>query len=366
MSTQSNQAPLCKTIPEEQFLDRIAQIIDAGAVSVMLSVGHRLGLFDTLAKLPPSRSAQIAEAATLSERYVREWLAVMVVAEIIVYDAVSETYHLPAEHAACLTQGAPLGNLAVYAQFVAMAGATQDRILECFETGDGLSYQDYPCFHQIMAEDSGQTVVANIEEILAELVPEVTSRLEQGIDVLDAGCGAGRVLASLASRFPNSRFTGYDLCPKAIRMAEEAAFRKDVKNINFQVVDLARWETNDEFDLITSFDAVHDTKDPQHLIDSIHCALRPHGVHLMQDIGGSKHLENNIDFPFAALLYTISTVHCMPVSLAQNGKGLGTMWGWETAQTMLQHAGFAAVEHQVLPHDPMNVWFVSRKEQCHA
>jgi 2-polyprenyl-3-methyl-5-hydroxy-6-metoxy-1,4-benzoquinol methylase len=309
---------------------------------------------------------QIAEAVTLSERYVREWLAVMVVAEIVLYDAVSETYRLPAEHAACLTQGAPLGNLAVYAQFIAMAGATQDQILECFETGDGLSYQDYPCFHQIMAEDSGQTVVANIECLLAELMPEVTSRLEQGIDVLDAGCGAGRALASLARRFPNSRFTGYDLCPNAIRMAEENAYRNELNNIDFQVVDLARWETKDAFDLITSFDAVHDTKDPQHLIDAIHRALRPHGVHLMQDIGGSAYLENNIDFPFAALLYTISTVHCMPVSLAQNGKGLGSMWGWETAQAMLQHAGFAAVERHVLPYDPMNVWFVSRKESRHA
>jgi 2-polyprenyl-3-methyl-5-hydroxy-6-metoxy-1,4-benzoquinol methylase len=368
MSIECNPVSLGlgKATPEEQFLDRIAQVIDAGAVSVMLSVGHRLGLFDKLAKLPPSTSAQIAEAVTLSERYVREWLAVMVVAEVIVYDAVSETYRLPAEHAACLTQGAPLGNLAAYAQFVAMAGATQDRLLECFETGDGLSYQDYPCFHQIMAEDSGQTVVANIEDILAELVPEVTSRLEKGIDVLDAGCGAGRVLASLASRFQNSRFAGYDLCSEAIRMAEEAAYLKGVKNIDFQLVDLARWETNDEFDLITSFDAVHDTKNPQHLLDSIHCALRPNGVHLMQDIGGSAHLENNIDFPFAALLYTISTVHCVPVSLAQNGKGLGTMWGRETAQAMLQHAGFDAVEHHVLPHDPMNVWFVSRKEQRYA
>ena len=150
---------------------------------------------------------------------------------------------------------------------------------------------------------------------MTELVPDVVSRLEQGIDVLDAGCGAGRALAVLASRFPNSRFTGYDLCPDAIRMAEENAYRNELNNIDFQVVDLARWETKDAFDLITSFDAVHDTKDPQYLIDAIHRALRPCGVHLMQDIGGSAHLENNIDFPFAALLYTISTVHCMPVSL---------------------------------------------------
>lgn len=346
---------------EEAFFDRIARTLDAGAVTTMLSVGHRLGLFDTLAGLPSSTSSEIAGAATLSERYVREWLAVMVVAEIVRYDAVSETYHLPAEHAACLTRDAPLGNLAVYAQLVAMAGAMQERVLECFETGDGLSYQDYPCFHQIMSEDSAQTVVASIVDLLTALAPDLISRLEQGIDVLDAGCGSGLALASLASRFPNSRFTGYDLCPEAIRAAEETARRQELGNVGFGVVDLSRWAAKNAFDLITSFDAVHDTKDPQQLIGSIHCALRPNGVYLMQDIGGSRHLENNIDFPFAAFLYMVSTVHCTPVSLAQNGQGLGTMWGWETAERMLRDAGFQDVGRSVLAHDPMNVWFVSRK-----
>ncbi|MGI9292474.1 MAG: class I SAM-dependent methyltransferase [Pseudomonadales bacterium] len=361
MNPQSQHAELSTSTAEELFFDRVAQIVDAGAVSIMLSIGHRLGLFDTLAKLPPSTSAQIAEAGELAERYVREWLAVMVVADIIVYDAVSKTYQLPAEHAACLTRNAPAGNLAVYAQFVAMAGATEVPLLECFETGEGLSYADYPCFHQIMSEDSNQTVAANVGNILAELSPEMSSRLEKGIDVLDAGCGLGMTLVAMAKLFPSSRFTGYDLCADVISSARQAAFRQGLDNVHFDVVDLASWETSSEFDLITSFDAVHDTSDPQELLKRVHAALRPSGVHLMQDIGGSAHLENNRDFPFAALLYTMSTVHCTPVSLAQNGKGLGTMWGWETAERMLQAAGFQHIERHVVPDDPMNVWFVSRK-----
>lgn len=361
MNPQSGESTLSEPTPDERFLERIGRVLDAGAVSIMLSVGHRLRLFDTLSALPPSTSAQVAEAAALSERYVREWLAAMVVAEIVVYEPSSRTYRLPEEHSACLTQGAPLGNLAVYAQLVAMTGAMQERILECFETGDGLGYDDYPCFHRIMSEDSGQTVVANIDDLLHQLVPDTLVRLEQGIDVLDAGCGAGLAMAALADKFPKSRFTGYDLCPEAIRLAREHASRQGVENVDFQVVDLARWECTGAFDLVTSFDAVHDTKDPQGLIASIHGALRPGGTYLMQDIGGSANLENNIDFPFAALLYTISTFHCTPVSLAQNGKGLGTMWGWETADRMLREAGFDSIARNVLAHDPMNVWFVSGK-----
>ena len=360
------ETPLTTTCPEEVFLDRMAQVLDAGAVSVMVSVGHKLRLFDTLAELPPSTSTQIAEAATLAERYVREWLAVMVVAKIIRYDPVAATYYLPTEHAACLTTGAAFGNLAVYAQFVGLAGSVQERILDCFATGDGLAYEHYPCFHHMMAEDSEQTVAANIIDLVAELTPGLTLQLEQGIDVLDAGCGAGRTLAALAEHFPNSRFSGYDLCADAIAMAKDTASRNGLKNINFRVVDLTNWAKTQEFDLITSFDAIHDTKEPQQLLAQIYAALRPNGIHLMQDIGGSAHLENNIDFPFAALLYTISTVHCMPVSLAQNGAGLGAMWGWETAKRMLQEVGFQQIERNVLPHDPMNVWFVSRKVQSHG
>ena len=115
------------------------------------------------------------------------------------------------------------------------------------------------------------------------------------------------------------------------------------------------------YDFITSFDAVHDQKHPRELIGRIHRALKPRGVYLMQDIGGSAQLENNLEFPMASLLYAVSCVHCTPISIDQGGDGLGTMWGWETAMAMLEQAGFAAVERHVLPHDPMNVWFVSRK-----
>jgi SAM-dependent methyltransferase len=360
MNTQSQHATLPPPAAQEAFFDRVANVIDSGAVSIMLSIGHKLGLFNTLSKLPPSTSVQIAEAATLSERYVRESLAVMVVAEIIIYDEAAKTYQLPAAHAACLTHDAPSGNLAVYAQFVAMPGSMQDRLLECFETGDGLAYADYPCFHQIMAEDSGQTVIANIIELLDERIPEISSQLSNGIDVLDAGCGSGLTLIALARHFPNNRFTGYGLCSDVIGTAKQAASHQGITNVDFSFVNLAHWETASAFDLITSFDAVHDTKDPQELLERIHTALRPGGIYLMQDIGGSAYLENNIDFPFAALLYSLSTVHCTPVSLAQNGKGLGTMWGWETAEHMLHAAGFQHTERHVLPHDPMNVWFVSR------
>jgi len=178
------------------------------------------------------------------------------------------------------------------------AGAVQEPILDCFETGAGLRYEDYPRFHQFMAEDSAQTVTAQLFSSILPLVHGLESALMRGIDVLDAGCGCGSALLALAARFPQSRFTGYDLCADAIDVAATAAR---------------------------------------------HAGL------------------DNGDFAMAPLLYAISCVHCTPVSLGQGGAGLGTMWGWETALEMLQHAGFADIRKHVLPHDTMNVWFVARR-----
>lgn len=346
----------------EQFADKIVGVLDNGALCIMLAIGHRTGLLDQMAKMSPASSAKIAAAAELSERYVREWLAAMVTGGIVEYNPTDASYYLPPEHAESITRDASLGNLAIYSQFIAMLGGVQEHILDSFESGEGTRYDDYPCFHQIMAEDSNLTVVSGLFDDILPLVEGMEQRLEQGIDVMDAGCGRGMALTALAKRYPNSRFTGYDLCDDAIAFAQSHARKNNLTNLHFEVRDLSDFNEVEHFDFITSFDAVHDQRNPQQLISSYQRALRSGGCYLMQDIGGSAYLENNMDFPLATLLYTISCHHCMPVSLGQGGEGLGTMWGWETAQEMLYRAGFNEVLKHTLPHDPTNVWFVSKKQ----
>src|SRR5690606_1607095 len=208
MTTTTLERPSYDPAAAEDFAGRVGDILNAGATATMMAIGHRLGLFDALAGLPPATSREIADKADLAERYVREWLAVMVVSKIVTYDPTTRRYRLPAEHAACLTRTAPLGNFAVYAQHVSLLGKIEEQVIRCFETGDGMAYGDYPCFHQIMAEDSGQTVVAGLFESILPLVEGTASRLETGIDVLDAGCGRGAALLAMARRFPGSRFVG--------------------------------------------------------------------------------------------------------------------------------------------------------------
>jgi len=344
----------------EAFADRIGGILDSGAVAAMLAIGHRAGLFAAMAGQPPAPSEKIARRTGLAERYVREWLAVMVTGGIVAYDPAARTYHLPEAHAACLAPGGAIGNLAVYGQHIALFGKLEERMLHCLKTGEGTGYGDYPCFHQIMAEDSDQTVKDGLFDAILPLIDGIEARLADGIEVMDAGCGRGHALIALAERFPASRFTGYDLCADAIEHATGAARDKGLTNVTFDRRDLTGYAEPGRFDFVTSFDAVHDQKDPEGLIRGLKASLKPDGVYLMQDIGGSAHLEKNIGFPMASLLYAVSFAHCTPVSIGQGGAGLGTMWGWETAERMLHAAGFASVSRHTLPHDPMNVWFVSR------
>jgi hypothetical protein len=174
------------------FEGRLVEVLNAGALSLMVSIGHRTRLFDAMAELPPATSIEIARAAQLQERYVREWLGAMVAAGVVDYDAPLQTYRLPQEHAACLTRAAEPGNFAVFAQYIPLLGSVEDDVVRCFSEGGGVPYARYARFHEVMAEDSGQTVLPVLRDHILPLVPGLIERLEAGIRVLDVGCGRGR------------------------------------------------------------------------------------------------------------------------------------------------------------------------------
>jgi len=234
-------------------------------------------------------------------------------------------------------------------------------LVECFRSGGGLTYDRYPRFHEVMAEDSGQTVVDALLDHILPLVEGLDGALERGIRVLDVGCGRGRALLRLAERFPRSRFEGVDLCEEPIAWARDRARALGLENATFRAIDAGTGPLGGPFDWVTAFDAIHDQADPGAVLAAIAGALAPDGVFLMQDIAGSSHLERNLDRPLAPLVYAISTAHCTSVSLAQGGAGLGAMWGEELAGEMLEAAGFTRIEKTRLAHDIMNVFFVARR-----
>jgi len=337
------------------------EVLNHGALALMLSVGHRTGLFETLADLAPATSHQIAEAAGLDERYVREWLGALTVGGVMEYDAETGVFNLPPEHAVSLTERGD--NIAVFTQWIAVMAHVEDEIVACFHEGGGVPYDQFPRFNVVMAEDSGSTVLGAIEESILPLIPGITGRLEHGIDVLDVGCGSGKALLKLASLFPKSHFVGYDLSDEATSMATRSAEESGLRNVRFEAKDLSDFDEKAEpaaYDFVTTFDAIHDQKSPGRVLTGIRRTLRPHGIYLMQDIHASSDVAGNMNHSVGTFLYALSCMHCMTVSLAQGVDGVGAMWGRELAAEYLTNAGFGSFEIHQLPHDIQNDYYIVR------
>jgi hypothetical protein len=145
----------------EAFAGSLLNTLNGASLSLMISIGHRTGLFDTMSGLPPVTSAELADRAGLNERYVREWLGAMVTGRVVEVDAATGRYSLPGEHAAFLTRAAGADNLAAFTQYIAVLGGVEDDIVECFRNGGGVPYSRFGRFHEVMAEDSGQSVMSS-------------------------------------------------------------------------------------------------------------------------------------------------------------------------------------------------------------
>ncbi|MEU1491989.1 methyltransferase domain-containing protein [Streptomyces sp. NPDC005776] len=346
-------------VKQEVFAGRMVQVVNDTGLGLMAGLGHQSGLFDTMAGMSPATSAEIAGAAGLNERYVREWLGAMVVGGIVDYEPEQATYALPPEHAASLTRAAGPGNLARIAQDFGMMGEVEQQVLEAFRTGDGLPYSAYPRFQSLQAEESGEVFDLALVNGIVPLVPGLTERLRTGIEVLDIGTGHGRAVNVLARAFPASRFQGLDMSEEGIAAARAETAALGLANTAFDIGDCA--ELDGSYDLITAFDVIHDLARPARTLACVAAALAEGGVFLMGDIAASSRLEENIDHPLGPALYTFSVFYCMSVSLGEGGEGLGAVWGEQRARKMLGEAGFGRIDTQRVEGDILNVYYVARR-----
>lgn len=346
---------------QERFAERMLQVLNDSCLGYLCSLGHRTGLFDAMAGLPPSTSARIAEATRLDERYVREWLGGMTVGGFVEYDPARSTYRLPPEHAASLVRAAGPDNLASFMQDLAMLGNVEDKVLDAFRRGGGVPYSAYPRFQALQAEETARVYDAVLVDTVVPLVPGLPERLSEGIDALDIGTGQGHAVNLLAAAFPASQFLGVDISDSGVAAAREEAELLGLDNARFVVSDSA--ELSGTYDLITAFDVIHDLARPERALSAVAGALRDGGVFLMGDIAASSKLEENIGHPLGPTLYTFSVFYCMTVSLGEGGAGLGTVWGRQRALQMLGEAGFDDVEVREVEGDILNVYYVARKRR---
>lgn len=342
------------------FADHMLNILNFGALNIPISLGHQTGLFDTMAELPPSTSEEIAGAAKLNERYVREWLGAMVTGRIVEYDANTRKYVLPPDHAPLLTRAGGVDNMAFFTQYIALISGVEKRLVDAFRNGGGVAYEHYGDFQRIQAEETARVYDAKLVDTILPLVPGLVEKLRAGVAVADIGCGAGHAVNVMAKAFPKSIFTGYDFSSDGIALARAEARAMRLENARFEIRDVATLDANASYDLITAFDAIHDQVKPREVLRRIARALKRDGVFLMADMAASSDLAKNVDHPFGPLLYTYSVAHCMTVSLAHGGEGLGTVWGEEKARELLAEAGFQSVETRTVEGDPLNIYYMAR------
>ena len=344
----------------EEFTTELLSHYTSGMLGLMIDLGHRTGLF-AAAAAGPTTSEELAARADVHERYVREWLGALVTGGIFLYDATSATYTLPAEHAAVLT-GTGSANLAALAQINTHLGKHLHQVAESFCGGGGVPYSEFrPEFTDVMDAASRSAFDELLVDHWLPLLPVVRGRLQAGARVADIGCGTGHSAVVLATAFPASTILGIDVAEDAIARANAEADALDVTNARFEVADAARFSAGEPFDVVFSFDAIHDQVDPRGAVERIFEALTSGGVYVMVEPAASSYLEDNIDNPMAPWLYGVSTLHCLTVSLAHDGAGFGTAWGHQRFRQLLEEVGFVDVAVHDAPGDPLDAIFVATK-----
>src|SRR3712207_1213135 len=341
------------------FGEKLVCFYTGGMVTLMVDLASRTGLLDALAA-GPGTSEEVAARAGLAERYVRECLGSLVTAGVVEYDPATRRYSLPAEHALLLTGEGSL-NMTPLSRFIALLGVHGPAVAQAFRTGGGVPYEAYrPGFTEVMDGLSRGLMDGQLLDGILPLTGELPARLTDGVRVVEVGCGTGHALNLMARAYPRSSFTGSDLAEDAIAQARAEAAAWGLNNVSVEVHDVARLPSDPPSTAVFAFDAIHDQADPAGVLSRVRAALEPGGWFVMMDIKAASALEDNVGNPMAPWLYAVSTLHCMTVSLAQGGAGLGTVWGEQLALQMLGDAGFVDVTVHEVPDDPFDSVYVAR------
>lgn len=311
----------------------------------LLMLGHRTGLLAAV-RAGGGTPAEVAARAGTHERSTREWLAGMTAAGYLTHDA--GRFVMPAGQSALFEGGVLPFDPTVLFTFPDVVNRVQDDVARSVRDGSGVPYSRYqPEFSA--AQDAMNAPLYEMF-LVQDWVPSVTGLAEvlaAGADVADVGCGGGRALCLLGAAFPASRFTGYDLDEAALALGRARAEELGLTNVRFERRDIAQLDQERALDVVLAVDAIHDQAAPLQVVTAVARALRPDGVFVMVEPTASGDLDEDVRNPMALMGFATSLSHCVQVSLAEGGPGLGGMWGSAGARALLADAGFTEVrEHR--------------------
>jgi 2-polyprenyl-3-methyl-5-hydroxy-6-metoxy-1,4-benzoquinol methylase len=326
---------------------------------VLTMVGDRLGLFRELADGGPASAAELAVRAGVNERYALEWLRGLRAAGYLEQDP-DGRYSLPPEHAQVLAvEGGPFFLGGAYEVTFGYL-QTIERLIEAFRDGGGVPQSAYPheAWHG-MCRFSRPFYEHLLVQQWVPAIDGLQEKLERGVRWADVGCGGGLALIRLAQAFPGSTFVGYDAFDGQLELARREAAAAGVEDrVRFELLDAASG-LPERYDVVSTFDVVHDAVDPEALVRALRDALEPDGIYVLLEMNSADDPEDNVG-PIATIMYGVSVAYCMTTSLAHGGHGLGTLGLPEARVRELCVArGFGTVERIPL-EDPFNALYAVR------
>jgi SAM-dependent methyltransferase len=355
MSTTTTEIDATKL---EAFADQVFGDLAACYGGAMLSLGAKLGLYETLAGAGRLSSAELAERSGCAERYVREWLGGQVAAGYVEYDPEAETYELPDEHALVLADRESPTYMTPAFDVAASLWLDEDRAIAAFRSGEGVPWGEH--HERLYCGVAGFFRNAYKATLVPEWLPAldgVVEKLEAGARVADVGCGHGHSTVLMAEAFPESRFLGIDNHQGSIEAARRNAIEAGVADRVEFFVGAATDLSDGAFDLVCFFDCLHDMGDPVAALRRVRQTLRPGGSVMIVEPAAADAVEGNIN-PVSRLFYAASTALCCPHSVSENGIALGGQAGMKRLAEVCGKAGLSRVEK--VYEDPFNMVLQAR------
>lgn len=322
----------------DEFLTRFVDFASGATTMGLLAVADRCGLLAWLSENGGGTVEEIAEGGGLDQRYVIEILSGLAAAGAVEYQAESQRFEMPPEHALLLADDSSPYYMGGWMDLVPAVMSQIDGVARAARHGGGVGFEEFG-LNAIKGIDRGNAPSQRVFLTKRWLgaIPGIVDRLEEGATVADVGCGAGTAAIEMATAFPRSRVFGFDVSEESLAIARSRG--EAIANLAFERYAMEDIPIDPPFDLITTFDVVHDLANPLAGLRRIREALAPEGVYLMMEPNTSSSLEDNLH-PIGALFYGISALHCMTQSLAQGGAGLGAAWGRERTEEYAREAGF--------------------------
>ncbi|MEM9465370.1 MAG: methyltransferase domain-containing protein [Actinomycetota bacterium] len=328
--------------------------------SAVIHIGTELGLFGALADAGVSTSQELADATGLHERWVREWLHLMVSLQLAQHDG--GRFALTPEAAIVLAdEDHPQYQAGVFGPPITHREIA--RTIEAFSTGIGMTWDEHgpdTCHFQAAMGAGGQRT--HLVPVILDSIDGMTARLTAGATVVDIGCGAGVAATAIAEAYPDSTVIGVDPSEHAIAAANDRAAEAGLTNLSFRAGSFDDLDRFDTVDLLLTLDVIHDLPRPGAAVRSARSCLADDGVWMVADIKANESLEDNQRNPVVGLFYAMSIMYCMSSAMSEpGGAGLGTL-GLTAGvfEEMVQAAGFTGFEPREFDVDPVNRFYEVR------